>query len=303
MYYNIIVKVRKFYTYHIIRRAVMNRVKKAAAVITAVIILVCSLAVSSSAAGRKNYLLLGDSIAYGQGLANSQDACYGKIVADTNGYNYTNYAVDGYTSSALLKYLDVDFVSAGVRNADIISLSIGGNDFLTSNMLTLLIGGKMGIDTQFDRIEAEFSQNFAGIISKIKSLNSRAVILVQTVYNPSKFFFRDVYQKGVNVINGVIRGYLSSHPGAYVTVDVESAFAGHARDYIAIDTIHPNVQGNLVIAKLVLQKLYALGLGSSTEPVVQNPGIDWAGTSSTSFSGMISYFMKLFSKYMSILFE
>ncbi len=282
---------------------VMKSVKKLTAVTIAAAIIFCLFSVLPSAAGRMNYVLLGDSIAYGQGLANSQDACYGKIVADTNGYNYANYAVDGYSSSALLKHLDVDYVSAGVRNADIISLSIGGNDFLTSNMLTLLIGGKLGINTQFDRIESEFRQNFASIMSKIKSLNSHAAILVQTVYNPSKWLFTDVYQKAVNIINGVIKNYLASNPGSFSIVDVESAFAGHARDYIAIDTIHPNVEGNLVIAKLVLQKLCALGLGSSTVPVVNNPGIDWAGTSNTSFSGMIDYFIKMFTKYAGILFS
>ncbi len=287
---------------YFIWRIIMKSLKKISAVITAAVILVCSFAISSSAAGAKNYLLLGDSIAYGQGLLNAQDACYGKIVADTNGYNYTNYAVDGYTSEALLKYLDVDFVSAGVRSADIISISIGGNDFLTTNLLALLIGAETGNDSRFDKIEAEFSSNFSGIISKIKSLNSHAAILVQTVYNPSKFLFTEDYQKGVNVINGVIRGYLGAHPGAYSIVEVESAFAGHAREYIAIDTIHPNSKGNLVIARLVLQKLYAMGLGSSTEPVVNNPGIDWNGISGSSFAEIIGYFFRLFSKYAGILF-
>ena len=276
----------------------MKRLKKVSAVIIAVVILLCSSMVYSSASA-KNYLLLGDSIAYGAGLINSQDACYGRIVADTNGYNYTNYAVNGYTSEALLKYLDVDFVSAGVRNADIISISIGGNDFLTSNLIALLISGQMGIDTRFDEIEATYRQNFSDIISKIKSLNSHATILMQTLYNPSKFLFGDVYQMGVDVINGVIKDYLSSNPGAFTIVDVEPAFAGHAIEYIAIDTIHPNVDGNLVIAKLVLQKLYDLGLGSTTVPVINNPGISWFHISS--ISGVISYFMKMFSKYMAIL--
>ena len=89
----------------------MKILRKALAVLLAFMMVSGIFALSVSAAGRKNYLLLGDSIAYGQGIANSQDACYGKIVADTNGYNYSNYAVDGYTSSALLKYLDVDFVA------------------------------------------------------------------------------------------------------------------------------------------------------------------------------------------------
>ena len=281
----------------------MKNLKKMSALLLAFVMAFGVFALSASAAGRKTYVVLGDSIAYGQGVANSQDACYGKIVADTNGYNYANYAIDGYTSANLLRHLDTDYVAASVKKANIISISIGGNDFLTSNMAGLLISGKFGSGSRFDSIGAKFAENFAAIIRKIKMLNSSAAILVQTVYNPSSGFFSDVYQKGADTINGAIRSYLASHKGAFSIVDVASAFAGHAREYIAADTIHPNSKGNLVIAKLILQKLKALGLGTATEPVINNPAIDWTGSGSGSKEGIVSYFMKLFRKYMAILFS
>ncbi len=281
----------------------MKNLKKMSALLLAFVMAFGVFALSVSAAGRKTYVVLGDSIAYGQGIANSQDACYGKIVADTNGYNYANYAIDGYTSANLLRHLDTDYVAASVKKANIISISIGGNDFLTSNMAGLLISGKFGSGSRFDTIGEKFSANFSAIISKIKKLNPSAAILVQTVYNPNAGFFSDVYQKGADTINGAIRSYLSSHGGAFSIVDVASAFAGHAREYIAADTIHPNSKGNLVIAKLILQKLKALGLGTATEPVINNPAIDWTGSSGESKGNIISYFIKLFKKYMAILFS
>ena len=281
----------------------MKMIKKTLAVTLALIMAFGVFALSVSAAGRKNYVLLGDSIAYGQGIANSQDACYGKIVADTNGYNYANYAIDGYTSANLLRYLDTDYVAESVRRANIISISLGGNDFLTSNMAALLVGGKLGSTAKMDSIGAKFAENFAAIIAKIKKLNSSAAILVQTVYNPNTGFFSDVYQDAVDTLNNVIKNYLASHKGAFVIIDVASAFAGHAKEYIAVDTIHPNSKGNLVIAKLILQKLRSLGLGSSTEPVIRNPAIDWTGSSSGSKGDIISYFVKLIKKYMAILFS
>ena len=51
------------------------------------------------------YLVLGDSIAFGSGLTNSREACYGKIVADTNGYEYVNHSVPGHTTSNLINRL------------------------------------------------------------------------------------------------------------------------------------------------------------------------------------------------------
>ena len=281
----------------------MKNLKKMSALLLAFIMAFGVFALSASAAGRKTYVVLGDSIAYGQGVANSQDACYGKIVADTNGYNYANYAIDGYTSANLLRHLDTDYVAASVKKANIISISIGGNDFLTSNMATLLIGTKLGSKKQMESTGAKFAENFAAIIQKIKRLNSSAAILVQTVYNPNTGFFSDVYQEAVDTLNGAIRSYLASHKGAFSIVDVASAFAGHAREYIAADTIHPNSKGNLVIAKLILRMLKALGLGTATEPVINNPAIDWTGSGSSSKEGIVSYFMKLFRKYMAILFS
>ena len=50
-----------------------------------------------------NYLVLGDSIAKGFGVKNSREASYGRIVANTNGYNYINRGFAGCTSEDLLE--------------------------------------------------------------------------------------------------------------------------------------------------------------------------------------------------------
>lgn len=244
------------------------------------VIMVCCMPMTGFAVA-KNYVVLGDSIAYGQGIVNSETGCYGRIVADTNGYNYSNYAVDGMTSGALLVYLDTVSVKNAVKSANIIQISIGGNDFLTSNMFTLFVTGFMGIDTQFDSIQKTFASNLAKIVTKIKSYNPNAKILIQTLYNPCNNALRYIYQKGVGRINGSIRSYLASNPGAYTIVDVESAFNGHS-DYIAIDTIHPNAKGNYAIAKVTLVTLNNMGLGSGTTPVVNDPAGNWTSSSQTS---------------------
>ena len=260
----------------------MKKMKSFLSLIIAVLLVMCCLPVTSFAATRKNYLVLGDSIAYGQGIVNSEAACYGRIVADTNGYNYSNYAVDGLTSGALLTYIGTSSVKNAIKEADIIQISIGGNDFLTSNMFTLVITGFMGINTQYNSIQKSFASNLAKIITKIRSYNSGAKILMQTLYNPCNNNLRSIYQKGVNCINSSIKSYLSSNPGAYTIVDVESAFSGHT-DYIAVDTIHPNSKGNLAIAKATLNVL-----GGKTTPVINNPASDW--TSSTQTTNFYSKF-------------
>lgn len=249
-------------------------VKIIAVVLTAVIALSVIMPATVSADGKLNYLVLGDSIGVGAGIVNPGEACYGRIVADTNGYNYENHSVSGYSTSALLAHMNLPNVRNSIKDADIISLSIGGNDFLTSNMVQLGFEAALLNDfSTFDKIAESFYENYCKIIAEIKELNPDVVILAQTLYNPMNNAISDFYQEGVDRLNAGYRRYLSEHPGSIHIVDVAAAFKGHP-EYIATDCVHPNAQGNVVIAKLVLQKLSSLGLGSSTTPVINNAGVN-----------------------------
>lgn len=230
---------------------------------------------ASAEEGKLNYLLLGDSIAFGAGIVNPDEACYGRIVADTNGYNYKNCAVSGYTSSALLAHMLLPAVSDAIAEADIISLSIGGNDFLTSNMVLLGIeaGAFNNLET-FDEIAENFYENYCRIIEKIRELNPDAVILAQTLYNPMHNPLKEIYQAGADRLNAVYHRYLKENPGSIVIVDVGKAFEGHP-EYIADDCVHPNSIGNEIIAKLVLKTLKELGLGKTDVPVINVEGMDF----------------------------
>ena len=230
---------------------------------------------ASAEEGKLNYLLLGDSIAFGAGIVNPDEACYGRIVADTNGYNYKNCAVSGYTSSALLAHMLLPAVSEAIEEADIISLSIGGNDFLTSNMVRLGIeaGAFNNLET-FDEIAESFYENYCKIIAKIREINPDAVILAQTLYNPMNNPLKEIYQAGADRLNAVYHRYLKENPKSIVIVDVGKAFEGHP-EYIADDCVHPNSIGNEIIAKLVLKTLKELGLGKTDVPVINVEGTDF----------------------------
>lgn len=256
----------------------MKRLIKLTAVILAVVIAL-PIAVMpffsvSAEEGKLNYLILGDSIGFGAGIVNPDEACYGKIVADTNGYNYKNCAVSGYNSTALLAHMLLPAVSEAIEEADIISLSIGGNDFLTSNMVQLGIeaGAFNNLET-FDEIAANFYENYCKIIAKIRELNPDAVILAQTLYNPMNNPLHEIYQAGADRLNAVYHRYLKENPKSIVIVDVGKAFEGHP-EYIADDCVHPNSIGNEIIAKLVLKTLKDLGLGKTDVPVIAVEGMD-----------------------------
>ena len=236
-----------------------------------------------------NYLLLGDSIAQGYGVYNRDKACYGKIVADTNGYSYTNYAVNGYRSCDLISQFGNPEVKAAVEKADIISLSIGGNDFLQQNLPRIAVEVLAGNYKIVNDVKEIFAENFAVIIGTIKELNPDVVILVQTLYNPMKFILGDFYGLATVRVNEAIFEYLDGNPGAFYIVDTAPVMENHP-ECVAVDTVHPSAVGNVAIAEVVLEKLYELGLGENTEPVINAVGIDEIPFTSY----IVKFFIELF---------
>ena len=68
-----------------------KKLRSVLSVLLAAALLLCVCAVPVGAAEQPLYVVLGDSIAYGSGLSNPREAVYGRIVADTNGYDYENF--------------------------------------------------------------------------------------------------------------------------------------------------------------------------------------------------------------------
>ena len=229
------------------------------------------------------YLLLGDSIAEGYGIENSDEACYGRIVADTNGYHYANYARTATDSSELLDriseggFYDVFY---GVRNAiagaDIISLSIGSNDYFDNDdVYRLAVGAFFMINgKELDAIAENFYGNLCAIIGEIRGLNPDATILVQNVYCVWYGIAAHIYKACSNRVNAMIERYDREHPGDICICDISPAMNGHP-ERLADDCVHPNAAGNVAIAEIVLRQLNELGLGTQTIPVVNQPGIDY----------------------------
>ena len=258
-------------------------------------VLLLGLAGTAAAADRPFYLVLGDSIAFGSGLSNPREAVYGKVVADTNGYDYANYAVPGHTTANLLKRMETEAVRDAIARADIISISIGGNNFLLGNLNALLFDGIVKQDfTKLDEIAAGFSADLDTIVNTIRAQNATAAIVLQTLYNPQTGYIGDVYQQGADRLNKALRAFDAAHPGAILIADVGAALTDSDRDF-AEDRIHPSAAGNEKIARVVLQTLKDNALGDGTEPVIQTAGKDAHGM------GIFTVFVNLYGNFFHIL--
>lgn len=247
---------------------------------------------------KKFYVVLGDSIAYGSGLKNSQEACYGKTVADTNGYDYVNHAVPGHTSTDLISLLDDETIISDIIKADIISISAGGNDFLKNNPSDLIFDAALEDDySGFGEISQMFYENFSQIIDKINLLNPDAVIIMQTLYNPQSGDLGILYQHGVDEINSKIYLYAENNPGEIYVADVASAFGGDLKN-IAKDGIHPSAKGNVIIAETILDLLSELNLGTSDIPVIAEEGKDIRASFFRNFAmKLLPYIIKLIAYF------
>lgn len=249
--------------------------KKVVSVFLSFVIIALSFSAASYADGEKlNYVVIGDSIALGFGIYNNDEASYGRIVANTNGYNYSNYAINGWRTMDLKEQIKEENVKNDLINADIISLSIGGNDYLQQNLPVLFVDVVSKEFEYIDDIEEIFRENFAEIIATIREYNPDATILVQTLYNPRFDLLRSFYGIAVERINRSIHAYLDENPGAFELVDVYSVFTADHPEYIAVDTVHPSAEGNYKLAELVLEKLVDLGIAEETDMVIEARGID-----------------------------
>ncbi|MBO5937019.1 MAG: SGNH/GDSL hydrolase family protein [Clostridia bacterium] len=223
-------------------------------------------------------VLLGDSIAQGYGLGNGYtdwyDLGYGKIIAEANGYDYVNHAIGGHTTYNLNARLQEETVISDVADADIIAVSIGGNNFLLGGMQQMIIDAILF--KKYDLIEktiGEFYVDFGLALDKIKAINPEAQLLVQTLYNPRDDILGTVYQRAVDLLNEAITNIAVERNGAYVVVDIYPAFEGHI-EYIQDDKIHPNETGHYVIASEYLKVLKDLGLGEADKPLSDMPEIE-----------------------------
>jgi lysophospholipase L1-like esterase len=130
------------------------------------------------------YTALGNSIASGVGATNNYGYVnYFRDFLDKlyHCVNLTSRANPGFTSSDLLNHLqhDIDTRKA-VKNADIITISIGGADLLNCLHAS-------NIPACLSNADSIFAHNWPQIMSEIrKSIRSHAEIYVMTVYNPFK---------------------------------------------------------------------------------------------------------------------
>lgn len=161
-----------------------------------------------------------------------------------------NYGVHGYTTDDLLnKVLNKKDVIQNIQQAQIIFMTVGGNDMLNvikKNFLDLKV-------SEFSSAEVHYDKNFQIILKQLHKTNPRATIYYLGLYNPFQDYLGNIQEFNTILTrwNKSSQTIISTYPNVvYVpTVDI---FAGKTGSLFYKDHLHPNPAGY----HLMSQRLY-----------------------------------------------
>lgn len=285
---------------------------KFAAAVTAFAVLACMQSVSAETA--ENITVLGDSISTGYGL-DDDELSYCGYLQEYFDADLDNFAKDGRQTAELIEQLENDAdVRSSVEQADLICVSIGGNDvlqiFLDSLSELKNAGGNnseeqfvfsqefvqgfiMKYASAFGPAAAQAGENIAEIRKKISELNPEAPIIMQTVYNP----FETDNEKLNSIMKplktftamylGVINNAVRQQPT--VIADIHKKFSENSWLYTNIKEfdIHPNYVGHMLIAEEIIQTLEKPGNGEVFKTQLENIPEDYLSAIPEDITGEI----------------
>jgi lysophospholipase L1-like esterase len=277
--------------------------KKFISIVLAIVLLASGLALLQGCGEEEStaplkIVFLGDSISEGLAgpmpLSERENYSFYALLGRCNHMEYYNRAVSGQKTKQFLGLISREDDSAYItntliRDADILHISITGNDLLQNNMTQMAKEAANNDFTYIDQLLEDTRKDFADAIARLKELNPDALIIINTVYNPvladqpqfskaaeylaERGWTPDRYHEMGNILigrlNTVITNYLKEHPGAYIVAD---AFARYNQIYQSDferfkrlpypDLVHPSNEGHAVIMELLQQILIEQGLAS-----------------------------------------
>ena len=194
-------------------------------------------------------LILGDSI--GSGVGDDEQSGFGeRYIALLEGeYHHeeiiTNLSVPGYVTHQLVSKLDSGEHHAMIEEAQLIILSIGGNDL---NRVRF----EDDIESSFEEALSDYKDHLDSVIREIRSVNQDAQLAFIGLYNPYEREFPELTNL-LLVWNEETRSIINSYPNTDY-IPTYQLFNEDLDSYLASDQFHPSALGYQVIA----EQLYAI---------------------------------------------
>jgi lysophospholipase L1-like esterase len=190
---------------------------------------------------------LGDSLAKGTGDENNKgfSGYFSDYLRDSTKrpVDYTNIAIDGLVSEQLLKQLESENVRSLVKDADIIMLSIGGNNVRS----IASVQAEIGLHSLSD-IQQSYIRDVKAIIEDIRQLNPSCYIVFMGLYNPYNLEqFTEVLDYLHNW-NYILQQVIDKDDRS-LFVPTYDLFKWNTKSFICHDGLHPNSLGYKAVAQ------------------------------------------------------
>lgn len=226
------------------------------------------------------YAALGDSITAGWGSPPVQNKRPNGYVSQLHRQLLTrgradlhNLGIPGLTSGQLLFMMNhwPEFTEQ-VKQAHLITLSIGGNDIIWTEHQS------PGDSLEMRDAMEKYEQNILQILQKIRALNPHARIFALQVYNPFPKEKKEhaKLREWIQSVNESLAKAANLYEAD--VVPVASLFQEHEKKFVnlAHDDIHPNLQGHTKIAEQISQELFGLFVPLIVDKNLQ-PNLLWNG--------------------------
>jgi lysophospholipase L1-like esterase len=166
--------------------------------------------------------------------------------------DFYNYGVKGNRTTQLLKKLQQDDITDTLSTADLVILTIGGNDIMKvvkDNISNLQL-------SVFDKEREEYTRNLYEIMNTITQVNPEAFIVLVGVYNPFSQWFSNISELDQIVIDWNIASQqvVANYVNAYF-VGIEDLFRDPTESLLYTDNFHPNDKGYKLIAERLNETL------------------------------------------------
>lgn len=214
------------------------------------------------------YVALGDSLTQGVGDELDKQGYVGRLEKEMTTWQgvksvtVTNTAKRGRRSDQLIDQIQSGKIDDALKQADFITLTIGGNDLMKIVRTNITDLNKEA----FDKKRPAFKQRYETIMQLIRERNPNAPILLIGVYNPLSIFTKQ--ESDMNTImsewNADIRGFANNDEQA-AFINIEDLFDSNDNLVYHTDFFHPNAKGYDLMTARIIKTLHEVDLNKLSQ--------------------------------------
>jgi lysophospholipase L1-like esterase len=201
------------------------------------------------------HLALGDSIIRGYRVAEEENLVtqFSTALQEQTGKQVVsnNQGIIGITSEKLSQSIQEGSFDADIKEADIITVNVGGNDVLKAVKKADIYSAL----TSFESLQSGFSSNLSAISGKIHELNPSATVVFLELYNPmpADHQFYSLADKLLPKWNLKIYEVAKETPDA-VVVQTTRVINSDNLHHLYSDGVHPSISGYSAISQQMLEQ-------------------------------------------------